>query len=68
MVDPRRTSTAAWAERWLGLDVGTDIALAHAVGREIIHDGLVNHRSWIAARRGFDEYAACVEPWTLDAG
>ena len=40
VVDPRRTASAAWADRWLGLDVGTDIALAHAVAREIIHAGL----------------------------
>jgi len=30
------------ADAWLGLDVGTDVALADAVGREIIHAGLVN--------------------------
>ena len=41
-VDPRRTSTAQWADAWLGLDVGTDVALANAIGREIIHAGLVN--------------------------
>ncbi len=35
-VDPRRTSSAQWADVWLGLDVGSDIALANAVGREII--------------------------------
>jgi formate dehydrogenase major subunit len=32
VVDPRRTPTARFADRWLGLNVGTDIALAHAVG------------------------------------
>ena len=36
VVDPRRTSSARFADRWLGLGVGTDIALAHAVGREIV--------------------------------
>ena len=41
-VDPRRTGSAQWADLWLGLDVGTDIALANAVGREIIHAGLTN--------------------------
>ena len=30
-VDPRRTSSAEWADVWLGLDVGSDIALANAV-------------------------------------
>ncbi|MFI6348075.1 molybdopterin oxidoreductase family protein [Streptomyces sp. NPDC050560] len=63
-VDPRRTSTAEWAESWLGLNVGTDIALAHAVGREIIHAGLVNRSFVERATSGFEEYAALVEPWT----
>lgn len=66
-VDPRRTSTAAWAESWLGLDVGTDIPLAHAVGREIIHAELVNRAFVERATTGFEEYAALVQPWTLTA-
>ncbi|MGV9630096.1 molybdopterin oxidoreductase family protein [Streptomyces sp. NPDC003487] len=64
-VDPRRTSTAEWAESWLGLNVGTDIALAHALGREIIHAGLVNEAFVERATSGFEEYRALVEPWTL---
>ncbi|WP_328333611.1 MULTISPECIES: molybdopterin oxidoreductase family protein [unclassified Streptomyces] len=66
-VDPRRTSTAEWAESWLGLNVGTDIPLAHAVGREIIHAGLHNRAFIERATTGFDAYAAEVEPWTLSA-
>jgi anaerobic selenocysteine-containing dehydrogenase len=31
VVDPRRTSSAQWADAWLGLDVGTDIVLANAM-------------------------------------
>ncbi|MDG4861340.1 molybdopterin-dependent oxidoreductase, partial [Streptomyces sp. T-3] len=64
-VDPRRTSTAEWAESWLGLNVGTDIPLAHAVGREIIHAGLHNRTFIERATSGFEEYARLVEPWTL---
>ena len=41
-IDPRRTSSAEWADSWLGLDVGSDIALANAVAREIIAAGLEN--------------------------
>ena len=41
-VDPRRTSSAEWADVWLGLDVGIDIALANAIAREIIAAGLEN--------------------------
>ena len=43
-VDPRRTSSAKFADVWLGLEVGSDIALANAVGREIIDAGLARHR------------------------
>jgi len=68
VVDPRRTSTAAFADLWLPLDVGSDIALSNAVAREIITAGLV-HTDFIArATAGFDEYAASVEPWTLERG
>ncbi len=65
-VDPRRTSTAQWADAWLGLDVGTDIALANAIGREIIHAGLVNEAFVRRATTGFEDYKATVEPYTLE--
>jgi formate dehydrogenase major subunit len=68
VVDPRRTSTAQWADSWLGLDVGTDIALANTIAREIIHAGLVHERFVTGATTGFDEFAASVEPWTLERG
>jgi formate dehydrogenase major subunit len=64
-VDPRRTSSAQWAEHWAALDVGSDIALANAMGREIIAAGLP-HREFIAnATEGFEAYRAAVEPCTL---
>jgi formate dehydrogenase major subunit len=66
VVDPRRTSSARFADRWLGLHVGTDIALAHAIGREIIAAGLHNTAFIERATTGFDEYRAAVEPWTLE--
>jgi formate dehydrogenase major subunit len=65
-VDPRRTDSAEWADTWLGLDVGSDIALANAVGREIIAAGL-QHREFIErATVDFEAYRAKVEPYTLD--
>jgi formate dehydrogenase major subunit len=66
VVDPRRTDTARWADLWLGLDVGADIALAHGMAREIIASGLVNSRFVELATTGYDEFAASVEEWTLD--
>jgi formate dehydrogenase major subunit len=66
VVDPRRTPSAQWADLWLGIDVGTDIPLANAVGREIIHAGLVNEEFVARATSGYEEYRASVEPWTLE--
>jgi predicted molibdopterin-dependent oxidoreductase YjgC len=66
-VDPRRTSSAQWAERWLGLEVGTDIALANAMGREIIRAGLADEAFIRRATEGFEAYRESVEPWTLEA-
>ena len=65
-IDPRRTSSAKFADRWLGLSVGTDIALANAMGREIIHAGLHDTDFIAHSTQGFDAYAAHVESCTLD--
>lgn len=65
-VDPRRTSSARWADLWLGLDVGSDIALANAVGREILEAGLENRAFIENATTGFEDYAKTVEPYTLE--
>ena len=65
VVDPRRTSSARWADGWLGLDVGTDIVLANAIGREIIENGLTNTEFIERATTGFEEYRSCVQPYTL---
>jgi formate dehydrogenase major subunit len=64
VVDPRRTQTAGFADLWLPLDVGSDIALANAMAHEIIAAGLV-HEDFVArATTGFDPFAASVEEWT----
>jgi predicted molibdopterin-dependent oxidoreductase YjgC len=66
VVDPRRTVSAEWADVWLGLDVGSDIALANAMGREIIHSGLHNRAFIERATSGFEAYAQGVESYTLE--
>jgi formate dehydrogenase major subunit len=68
VVDPRRTASARWADLWLGLDVGSDIALANAMAREIIVAGLHNTTFIARATTGFDDYAASVQRYTLDEG
>ncbi len=65
-VDPRRTSSAQWADVWLGIDVGSDIAVANAVGREIITQGLTDEEFISEATVGFDSYAETVDAYTLE--
>ncbi len=68
VVDPRRSSTAQFADVWLGLHVGTDVALSNTIAREIVHADLVNTAFVDRATTGFAEYAASVEEWTLERG
>ncbi len=65
-VDPRRSSSAKFADVWLGLNLGTDVALANGVGREIIAAGLQNQAFIDHATAGFEAYRDHVEPFTLD--
>ncbi len=65
-VDPRRTSSGQWADVWLGIDVGSDIALANAMARVIIHAGLANTEFIARATTGYEDYARCVERYTLE--
>ena len=67
-IDPRRTTSAAWADLWAGLDVGSDIALSNTIAREILAAGL-EHREFIEhATSGIEAYRESVEPWTLARG
>ena len=51
---------------WLGIDVGSDIALANAMARVIIHAGLANDEFIERATTGYEEFARCVEAYTLE--
>jgi formate dehydrogenase major subunit len=66
VVDPRRSVSAEWADAWLGLDVGTDIALSHGIAREIIHAGLANETFIQRGTADYEEFVAAVGPWTLE--
>jgi formate dehydrogenase major subunit len=65
VVDPRRTPSAQWADLWLGLDVGTDIPLANAIARELVHEGMVDTEFIERATSGYAEYRDSVDEWTL---
>lgn len=65
-IDPRRSESAKWADVWMGIDVGSDIALANGMANVIIARGL-HHRDFIEnATTGFDEFAAKVAEYPLN--
>ena len=66
VIDPRRTTSADWADGWLGLEVGTDIALANGVAK-IILDRRLENRAFIEhATEGFDAFRECVAAYDLE--
>ena len=67
-VDPRRTSSARFADVWLGIEVGSDVALANTVAREIIAADLHDKDFVAHSTQGFEELKAAVEPYTLEFG
>jgi len=68
VVDPRRTESAAFADLWLGIDVGTDIALSNTIAREVIANDLHNRAFIERATENYEEYAESVADWTLERG
>ena len=64
-IDPRRSQTAKFADLWLGLNVGTDIALANGMGKFIVDKGLQNGDFIAKSSRGFDDYVESIQEWTL---
>ena len=53
---------------WLGIEVGSDVALANTLAREIIAAGLHDQSFIDRATVGFDQYRDAVEPYTLQRG
>ena len=68
VIDPRRTSSARWAHVHLAADVGSDIALANAMGREILEAGLADEGFIRRATSGIEAYRESVEKYTLKEG
>ena len=65
-VDPRRSQTAKFADLWLGLNVGSDIALANGIGKFIVDKGLQNKDFISHSTTGFEEYVESIQEWTLE--
>lgn len=65
-IDPYRNETSRFADEHWQIAVGTDAALALALGREILHQGTHDRDYLDSYASGLDEYRAACEPWTLE--
>jgi len=64
VIDPRKIDQVKKADKWLGLNVGTDIALANAMGHVIIEEDLHNKEFVERATKGFEAYKEKVAGYT----
>lgn len=65
-VDPRRSSTAKWADAWLGINVGSDISVANAIANEIIQAGLADEEFIKRATVNYEAFSEHVAKYTLE--
>ena len=64
VVDPRKIEQAKRADKWLKVNVGTDICLANAMGHVIIEEGLHNREFIERATENFKAYREKVAGYT----
>ncbi len=64
VVDPRKIDQTKKAHKWLGLNVGTDIALANAMAHVIIDENLHNQEFVDKATKNFEAYKEKVAGYT----
>lgn len=65
-IDPYRNETSRFADEHWQLNVGTDAALALAMGKVIIDEELVDEAYVGAYGGGFEAYRAACEAWPLE--
>ena len=65
-IDPYRNETSRFADEHWQIKVGTDAALALAIGNEIIRNNWHDLDYLDQHTIGFEEYSAACSPWTLE--
>ncbi len=65
-IDPFRNETSRFADEHWQLRVGTDAALALAIGREILVNQWHDEDYLAQHARGLDAYYEACQPWTLE--
>ncbi|MBA3475082.1 MAG: nitrate reductase [Rubrobacter sp.] len=66
VIDPRRTPTAEMADLHLPVKPGTDLALANAILRVLLDEGLVDRRFIEHHTNGFEETAEVACEWSVE--
>ena len=61
---PRRSGSAALADRWLRVHPGCDLALLLGIAHVLIAEDLYDHEFVARYTTGFDELAQAARPWT----
>lgn len=64
-IDPYRNETSRFADEHWQIRVGTDAALALAIGREIFRRGWEDRDYLETFATGLEQYRQACEPWTL---
>jgi len=64
VADPRRIELVDFAELWLPLKPGTNVALFSAMAHVIVKEKLTNPQFILDRTEGFDEYAESLEKFT----
>ena len=64
-IDPRRTATAAMCDLHLPIKPGTDVALFHALARELLANGDVDRDYLFEHTEGWEALAAEIHGWTV---
>ena len=64
VVDPRRSGSAALADRWLRVRPGCDLALLLGIAHVLIAEDLYDYEFVTRYTTGFDELAQAASAWT----
>jgi anaerobic selenocysteine-containing dehydrogenase len=66
VIDPRKTAAAARADLHLAVRPGTDVVLAYALARWLVHNGGVDVKFVDQHTSGSTEFISAAEEWTIE--